>query len=101
MADKVYTTDPSKPVKLRIAKEGFASVEPITIVQAFRRTVEQHGGSDALAYKEDGVWKKLTFKEYYNLSVQVAKSFLKVSPQLINVFDNLLIGLSLFFATNH
>ncbi len=78
MAGTLFTTDPSKPIELRIGKDGFEATKPITVGESFRNTVKQYGDKQALAYKEKGEWKKLTFKEYYDLSVRAAKSFKKV-----------------------
>ena len=78
MAGTNFTTDPSKPLELKIGKDGIEATEPITVGEAFRRTVKQHGDTNALACKEDGQWKKITFKEYYGLSIRAAKSFKKV-----------------------
>ena len=78
MAGTLFTTDPSKPLEIRLSKDGLGSTAPKTVGQVFRDTVKEHGEKHALAYKEDGEWKRLTFKEYYNLSLRVAKSFLKV-----------------------
>lgn len=75
---KLFTIDPSKPVELAITKDGPGSATPKTIGDVFRESVKKFGDKDGLKHKVDGEWKSLTFKEYYDLSVRAAKSFLKV-----------------------
>ena len=60
-------------------KTGIASVKPVTVSQMFEKTVEQYPDHPALSYKEEGEWKTVTYKQYYNTCIATAKSFLKVS----------------------
>jgi hypothetical protein len=39
---KLWVTDPTQELPLKIAPEGEASWEPETVMQVFRRTVERH-----------------------------------------------------------
>lgn len=76
---KLFTVDPSKPVELAVTKDGPGSATPKTVGDVFKESVKKYSGLDALKYKEDGEWKSLSFKEYYDLSIRAAKSLLKVS----------------------
>ena len=80
MAGKVFTTDPSQPLEIRLGEgEEFSARPPQTVGSVFRQTVATHGDKQALAYKSNGGdWTRLSYTQYYNLCVRVAKSFRKV-----------------------
>ena len=82
---KVRSTNPREGVDLAIGESEVAKSKPITIGQMFRETVRKSPDHAALKFKdvEAGVWKEYTYTQYYNLCVQAAKSFLKVS--IVNV----------------
>lgn len=40
------------------------------------------------AVKRDGVWKKWTYKQYYESSIQAAKSFIKVCSYTLSIAEN-------------
>ena len=50
-----------------------------TVGKMFLDTVAKYPAHPALRYKEGREWKTITYSEYYNLSITVAKAFLKVS----------------------
>ncbi|KAM3611025.1 uncharacterized protein V6R79_012660 [Siganus canaliculatus] len=77
-ADQLWSTSRDKPVKLRMEGSGPASHIPITIHQMFLETVENYGDHKALAFKQEGKWVTVTWKEYYKQSRAAAKSFLKL-----------------------
>ena len=57
---------------------GPASETPMTIHQMFLETVQQYEHFPALAYKKDGRWVTVTWRQYYDQCRAAAKSFLKV-----------------------
>ena len=63
---------------LAIGGSGIEAEEPITVGQLFKDAVERFPNHYALKYKEGDRWKPITYTEYYNLCIRVAKSFLKV-----------------------
>lgn len=78
-ADQLWSTSKDTAVRLRMEGSGPASYTPITAHQMFVETVESFGDHPALAYKEDGQWVTMTFKQYYQQCRAAAKSFLRVS----------------------
>lgn len=78
-ADHLWSTSSDEAVRLRIEGSGPASYTPITAHQMFVETVESFGDHPALAYKEEGQWVTMTFKQYYQQCRAAAKSFLRVS----------------------
>lgn len=77
-ADQLWSTSRDKAVRLRMEGSGPASHTPITIHQMFLETVENHGDHTALAFKEEGQWVTMTYRQYYQHCRAAAKSFLKV-----------------------
>lgn len=77
-ADQLWCTRRDQAVKLRMEDSGPASRTPITVHQMFLETVENYGGRTALAFKEDGQWVTMTYRQYYQQCRAAAKSFLKV-----------------------
>lgn len=78
-ADQLWSTSRDRAVRLRMEGSGPASYSPITTHQMFVETVESFGDNPALAYKEEGQWVTMTFKQYYQQCRAAAKSFLRVS----------------------
>lgn len=81
-ADQLWCTRRDEAVRLRMEGSGPASNTPITTHQMFVETVESFGDHPALAYKVDGQWVTMNFKEYYQQCRAAAKSFLRVSDAL-------------------
>ncbi|XP_055017916.1 long-chain-fatty-acid--CoA ligase ACSBG2-like, partial [Boleophthalmus pectinirostris] len=77
-AEHLWTTGRDKAVKLRMEGSGPAAETPITTHQMFLETVENYGDHPALAYKKDGQWVTLTYRQYYEQCRAAAKSFLKL-----------------------
>ncbi|WAQ98367.1 ACBG2-like protein, partial [Mya arenaria] len=65
-------------VRLRMENEGYGAEKPITVQTMFLQTVQQVPDNLALAVKRNGIWEKITFREYYNQSQQAAKSLIKL-----------------------
>ena len=74
----VRTWNPDDKVDLAIGESGIEAEEPITVGQLFKNAVERFPSQPALKYKEDGIWKAITYTDYYNHCIKAAKSFLKV-----------------------
>ncbi|XP_074526461.1 long-chain-fatty-acid--CoA ligase ACSBG2-like [Halichoeres trimaculatus] len=77
-AEELWSTSRDKAVKLRMENSGSGSENPITIHQMFQKTVETFGYHTALAFKKDGQWETVTWKDYYGQCRAAAKSFLKL-----------------------
>lgn len=62
-ADSYTTTDPTKPVKLRLASEGVASLDPLSVPDLMNRTVRDYPDHPAMMYKNaQKVWTPITYK---------------------------------------
>ncbi|MCJ8746867.1 hypothetical protein PDJAM_G00146680 [Pangasius djambal] len=77
-AEQYWSISRDKAVKLRKSESGPGSEPPLTIHQLFQWTVDNFGDHPALCSKNDGVWVKLTYKEYQQQCRAAAKSFLKL-----------------------
>ena len=75
---KKWTTNPAEGVDLIIGRTGLEAEAPTTVGRVFKDTVERIPDHPAHMYKENGQWKSITYKEYYNRCFAAAKSFLKV-----------------------
>lgn len=75
---KVRRWDPNERVDLAIGESGIEAEEPITVGQLFKSTAEKLPDHPALEYKQDGIWKPITYTHYYDHCIRAAKSFLKV-----------------------
>ena len=69
---------PDVGVDLNIGECSIEAMKPITVGQLFKDAVERFPMHPALKYKEDGIWKTITYNGYYDLCIKAAKSFLKV-----------------------
>ncbi|KAG8440182.1 hypothetical protein GDO86_006110 [Hymenochirus boettgeri] len=74
--ENLWTTDASSSVHLRI--DGNCPQDPITVHQMFMDSVNKYGAFNAMSTKRNGIWEHVTFKEYYRLCRQAAKSFIKL-----------------------
>lgn len=77
-AEQLWTTSRDKAVRLRMEGSGPAAETPITTHQMFLETVENNGDHPALAWKKDGQWMTMTYRQYYEQCRAAAKSFLKL-----------------------
>ncbi|XP_060894441.1 long-chain-fatty-acid--CoA ligase ACSBG2-like [Labrus mixtus] len=77
-ADELWSTSREKGVKLRLEASGPGSETPITIHQMFKKTVDTYGDHPAYAFKKEGQWVKVTWKQYYGQCRAAAKSFIKL-----------------------
>ncbi|XP_050088160.1 very long-chain-fatty-acid--CoA ligase bubblegum [Anopheles aquasalis] len=78
-ADSYISTDPSIPVKLRIAKEGLASLDPLSVPDLMNRTVRDHPDHPAMVYQDSQKkWQTVTYREYRDRVYHMAKVFVKL-----------------------
>ncbi|XP_032887355.1 long-chain-fatty-acid--CoA ligase ACSBG2-like [Amblyraja radiata] len=77
-ASKLWTTEKSSATKLRMEDFGLGANTPLTVGQMLQLAVRNYGQRDALAYKVEDHWEKITFKQFYNRCKSAAKSFLKL-----------------------
>ncbi|ETN67093.1 AMP dependent ligase [Anopheles darlingi] len=78
-ADSYTSTDPSKPVKLRITKEGLASLDPLSVPDLMNRTVRDHPDHPAMVYQDSQKkWQTVTYREYRERVYHMAKVFVKL-----------------------
>uniref|UniRef100_A0A2M3YZ29 long-chain-fatty-acid--CoA ligase n=1 Tax=Anopheles braziliensis TaxID=58242 RepID=A0A2M3YZ29_9DIPT len=78
-ADSYISTDPSIPVKLRIAKEGLASLDPLSVPDLMNRTARDHPDHPAMVYQDSQKkWQTVTYREYRDRVYHMAKVFIKL-----------------------
>lgn len=57
------TTDPNGAVKLRVAKEGIASLDPMSVPDLVNRTVRDYPDHPAMVYKNtQNRWTTVTYR---------------------------------------
>lgn len=78
--ENITTTDTTKAVKLRVAKEGIASLDPISVPELMNRTVRDYPDHPAIMYKKDAqkTWTPITYREYRDRVHKMAKVFIKL-----------------------
>uniref|UniRef100_A0A182X5Z7 long-chain-fatty-acid--CoA ligase n=1 Tax=Anopheles quadriannulatus TaxID=34691 RepID=A0A182X5Z7_ANOQN len=78
-ADSYTSTDPAVPVKLRIAKEGLASLDPLSVPDLMNRTVRDHPNHPAMVFRNaQKQWQTVTYREYRERVHHMAKVFIKL-----------------------
>ncbi|XP_049286804.1 very long-chain-fatty-acid--CoA ligase bubblegum [Anopheles funestus] len=78
-ADSYTSTDPTVPVKLRIAKEGLASLDPLSVPDLMNRTVRDHPNHPAMVFQNaQKQWQTVTYSEYRTRVHHMAKVFIKL-----------------------
>lgn len=76
---KVRSTNPFDGPDIAFGESGICAEEPMTIGQMMKLTVSKIPDHPALRYKTgEDTWNDVTFQQYYDQSIAVAKSFLKV-----------------------
>jgi long-chain-fatty-acid--CoA ligase ACSBG len=78
--EEITTTNLDEPVRLRIPESGKAieTVAPISVPGLLKRTSEAYPNHAALAYKAEGKWNKISYKEYHDLVRTCARGFIKL-----------------------
>ncbi|XP_063929421.1 very long-chain-fatty-acid--CoA ligase bubblegum [Zophobas morio] len=79
-SEHIVTTRADGRINLRIPESGKAieTTPPISVPGLLKRTADNSPDCPALAYKEDGKWKQITYKEYYDQVRICAKAFIKL-----------------------
>jgi long-chain-fatty-acid--CoA ligase ACSBG len=70
------------PVQLRMADSGPLAEKPITVMTVLRLTAEKYPNHPALASKVDGVWQKISYREYHEYVQLAAKGFIKLGLEM-------------------
>ena len=53
-------------MEIKTGRESIDTISGDTIPRIFRSCVENYGDKTALRYKKYGIWKDITWNEYYN-----------------------------------
>lgn len=79
-ASDFRVTDPTKPVRIRLdPNDEVASNQPISIPTLMKRVADYYPHQNALMYKDSNDhWKAITYEEYRNRVVKIAKAFIKL-----------------------
>jgi long-subunit acyl-CoA synthetase (AMP-forming) len=81
-SNEIRVTDPREPVKLLESLDPQSNTTPITVIDAFKKTVENFPQRNALMYKDelsdDGNWKSITYSEYKAHIEKMSKVFIKL-----------------------
>ena len=75
---KVWSIDPADGPDIAMEQSGISAEEPITIGQMMKNTVSKVPDRVGLRYKTGETWNDITYQQYYDQCIAVAKSFLKV-----------------------
>lgn len=81
--NEIRVIDPREPVKLINVEDNSpeASAEPITVIDAFEKTVKNFPQKNALMYKDESSgekWNSVTYAEYKSLVDKMSKVFIKL-----------------------
>lgn len=88
-----WTTEPDGHLDPKVTRDGAGSVEPKTIIDIFRNTVEKHGTENAMALKRkvDGKlpteWKTWSYQEYYAECKAFAKTLIKLEVSAYKIVN--------------
>ncbi|CAL8248139.1 unnamed protein product [Merluccius merluccius] len=77
-ADRLWTSSRDQAVRLRVEGSGPGSEAPLTVHQMLQETAERFADHPALAFKRDGRWATVTWRQHYQQCRAAAKSFLKL-----------------------
>ena len=82
---QLCTFNPRELVAILKSDEGLEAEEPLTVHKVFQSALTNCPQRAALCYKEDDEsdWKRISYSDYYMLSVQAAKSLIKVSVPVV------------------
>lgn len=76
--DRVRSSDPTQGVDIAMEDYGLAADKSQTVRDMMWNTVSRVPHHVAMRYKEMGLWKDVTYKQYYDLCTSAARSFLVV-----------------------
>lgn len=78
---KFWITDINGEIPPAMDTKGKNALPPRTVMEVFKAAVAKKGDSTAVAVKRDGAWVKWTYKHYYEDTMKVAASFVKLGLQ--------------------
>ena len=80
---RFHTSDPREGVDIAMGESSLAASEPLTVAELMQRTVVRVPQHVALRYKTRDKWSDITYREYYNLCITAAKSFIRVGSIVV------------------
>lgn len=106
-------TEPDQEVEIKVSESGFGSVKPITVIEALKSTVANHGHCNAMASQTkvdvsvpmcyfiggriiscfcclQGVmspWKFWTWNDYYNDCMSFAKTLIHLKVEKFKIIN--------------
>ena len=78
----VYVTNPDETTEIKYSKTGVASMKAKTLIETFKKAVQMHSSHPALRYQVDGKWKDITYKQYYEGCMKVARSLVALGMEV-------------------
>ena len=75
---KMRSIDPANGPDISMGESGLSADTPMTVADMFKMTLSRVPDRTALKYRSGDTWKEITYRQYYDLTVAAAKSFLKV-----------------------
>ncbi|XP_068227125.1 long-chain-fatty-acid--CoA ligase ACSBG2-like [Palaemon carinicauda] len=77
-SDVLKTWEPTGAVKIKIGKRGVDAHTPISVPSLLKKAADKFPDVKALCVKRDGVWKSITYREYFAQVCNIAKAFIKL-----------------------
>ena len=68
-----------------MGESGIASEIPFTVDELMKLTVSKIPNNVGLRYKTGRTWNDITFRQYYDLCIAAAKSFIRVCQLHVHV----------------
>jgi long-chain-fatty-acid--CoA ligase ACSBG len=73
----LWTTDYRVELPVRVKKSGPGSEKPYTLVEMWKESLAKFANVGAVTYEiAPNKWKTVTYKQYYDMSVNFAKSLI-------------------------
>lgn len=85
-AEEFWTCKRNNAVKIRMSgeKDSIANLEPISIMEFFKKTVDRFPNRPALKVERDGKWITWTYKEYFEEIRTTSKAFIQLGLEPYN-----------------
>ena len=80
--NQIWSVDPHEGVDILMTETGLGSIEPITIIDMFKKTANEHANIVAMCEKLNGqkLYTGFTYKQYWDMCWNAARSLRKVTP---------------------
>lgn len=75
---RYWTCNVREKMDINIGESWPSSLKPITVMEQFKSTMYKHGSHCAFKFKKNGMWHGISWKNYYELTRQFAKSLISV-----------------------